>query len=74
MKPQQLPCTPACGYEFNAPAVHLHPPLPQFIAPSVGSAFEIRSEDYGGETVNIFFAETVNVLRVLAVFAEELHH
>ena len=71
MKPQQLPCTPACGYEFNAPAVHLHPP---FIAPSVGSAFKIRSEVYGGETVNIFFVETVNLLRALAVFAEELRH
>ena len=60
IEPKPLPSTTACGYEFYALAVHPHP---TFTAPSVRSAFGIRSEVCGGA----FFMETVNMLRPLAL-------
>ena len=66
IKHQPLLCAPACGYEFHALAVYPHP---TFTTPPVSSAFWIRSEVCGAA----FFAETVYVLRLLAVFAEKLH-
>ena len=66
IKPQPLLCTPACCYEFHALVVHPHP---TFKAPLGGSAFGIWLEVWWS-----FFVETVNVLRLLAIFAEELHH
>ena len=51
-------------------SMHLQPhPHHTFTADLVGSAFEIQSEAFG----EAIFAKTVNVLRPLAVSAEELH-
>ena len=65
IEPELLPSTPAYGHKVRALAFHPHP---TFTEPLVGSAFKIRSEVGGG----VFFEETVNVFRPLAVYAEEL--
>ena len=57
MKPQPLPCTPACGHEFHAFSFHPHP---TFTAPRFGSTFRIPPEVCGGAC----FVESVNVLRL----------
>ena len=66
IEPQPLLCTPACGYKPHALVVHSRP---TFTAPPVGSIYGNRSKGLWWS----FFAETVYMLRPLAVFAEEFH-
>ena len=64
---QLLPCAPACDYKFHALAVYLHLP---FTAPFQS---EVHLESSQTSMVE-FFAEIVDIFRLLAVLAEELHH
>ena len=57
-------CTEVCGYKFHARTVYVHS---TFTVPPIGGAFGVQSSI-------CLFAEIVNVLRPLAIFAEELHH
>ena len=59
IKPQLLPCTPACGYKFHALAVYLHPTL---TAHPIRGAFGIQSNIFGGAF------SIVNVLRLFGYF------
>ena len=45
IKPQLLPCAPACGCEFHTLAVH---PQPTLTAPSIGGTFGVRSNINAG--------------------------
>ena len=65
IEPQPLPSTPAFGHEFHALAFHPHP---TFTAPLVGSAFKIGLDVCCG----VFWGGTINVFKLLAVYAEEL--
>ena len=62
IEPEPLPCTPACGHEFYALAMHPHP---TFTA-------RIHIQNLIKCLWWSFFVETVNVLRLLAIFTKEL--
>ena len=64
---QPLPCTPTpCGHKFHVFTYHPHPTFTTLL---FGSVFRIQLEVWWSS-----FVETVNVFRLLAVFAKELHH
>ena len=58
--------TPVCSYKFHALTVYLHY---TFTVPPIDGAFGIQSNICGVA----FFAEIVNMLRSLAIFAKEYH-
>ena len=66
IEPPLLSYTPACGYKFHALLVHIQP---IFTTPTIAGAFGIQPNICSGA----LFANIVNLLRPLAIFAGELH-
>ena len=58
--------TPVCIYKFHALTVYLHS---TFTVPPIREIFEIQSHIW----TTSFFTEIVKVLRLLAIFIEELY-